>query len=142
MKKVLLITLVFSLTQVGCVMIPAKVDNSRECERNFSKQGFINFRTEVTLEGISKQTAMKRLVKELGRKGFDVSQNDVSEGLVSGTFGGSLSGFQFSAFLTQSNMNTNVELNYKSTGAGIGDVLVPEKVYMNDLCNFSESMKN
>jgi len=120
---------------------PVKQDDARECVRNFSKQGLKNYRTSVTLSSVRQELAMKRLVRELGRKGFSVSENDATQGYVNATFDAGKSGLQLSAFFEESGGSSRVELNYKGTGASLGSLFVSESAYMNELCSFAEAMK-
>lgn len=134
------VVLVACLTLVACASSPALKVDARECERNFTKQGYKNFKTSVILVGVDKKTAIRELVRDLGRKGFTITANDADQGMVSGTFDAGDSGLSLSAFIDEAGADTNVELNYKVTGAGMVSMLVPESAYANEMCSMVEAM--
>jgi hypothetical protein len=136
----LLISLSSVCVLAGCMAIPASQNDSRECAQNFSSQGFMNYRTSVVLKGVDKDLAMKRLVRELGRKGFSLNKNDTAEGHVSANFDAGRSGLLLSAFFEKSGGNSKVELNYKGSGASVGSLFVSQDAYMRELCVFAEAM--
>jgi peptidoglycan hydrolase-like protein with peptidoglycan-binding domain len=117
-------------------------EDQRECVRNFTKQsGMRNYRTTVTINGVSQQLATKRLVRALGRKGFVIHENDEARGNVNATFDAGGSGIQLSAFIEQSSVGCTAELNYVGTGAGLGVLFVPGSAYRNELCEYVEAMQ-
>ena len=132
------LTVIFVLS--GCMAIPASQNDTRECAQNFSSQGFMNYRTAATLKGVDKDLAMKKLVRELGRKGFSVNKSDTSQGQIIANFDAGKSGLQLSAFVDRSGGNTKVELNYKGTGASVGSLFVSPEAYKRELCGFVEAM--
>jgi len=134
------IGLIISLSLAGCMSTPVKQEDARECVQNFSKQGLMNYRTSVTLRGVNQELAMNRLVRELGRKGFSVNQNDPAKGYVNANFDAGQSGLQLSAFIDKSGVNSKVEMNYKGTGASLASLFVSDSAYMNELCDFAEAM--
>jgi len=140
--KNLSIVLCSALILAGCMSSPVKQGDSRECVRNFSKKGFLNYQTTVTLPGVKRDLAMKRLVRKLGRLGFSINDQDSSEGFVGATFDAGKGGFQLSAFFENIGKSTKVELNYKGTGVGFLRLFIPTSAYMNDLCDYAEAMSS
>lgn len=117
-------------------------EDERQCVRNFTKQsGMRNYRTTATLNGVSRQQAVQRLVRALGRKGFIIHENDETRGIVNATFDAGSSGIQLSAFIEQTSGACTAELNYVGTGAGFGVMLVPGSAYRNELCEYVDAMQ-
>lgn len=144
MKKsfCLLLGLSLAVLSAGCGAPPAAVDESRECVRNFAEQsGLRNYRTTVTLDGVSKAQAMKRLVRALGRKGFVINQNDAKDGYINATFDAGSSDIQLSAFIDKKRGGSTAELNYAGTGAGLGVLVTPASAYRNELCQYTDAMR-
>ena len=140
-RRKLSIALLLSLALAGCMSSPVKEDDTRECARNFEKQGVKNYRTSVTLEGVDKKLAINGLVRELGRKGFEITKNDPAAGYVNATFDAGKSVIRLSAFIEQSGKNIQVEMNYKATGSSISYMFISDGAYMSDLCDFAEAMR-
>ena len=115
--------------------------DARECARNFNKPRALRYQTTAVIQGVSKATAVDRLVRIIGRNGFVVSESDRSRGFVSGSFDAGDSGLQLSAFIEQSGRGLDVELNYVVTGASLGSLFVPSSAYKNDMCRFIEAMR-
>lgn len=135
------VTVLCAAALVGCSSGPMKQYEGKECALNFQEQGFKNYRTSVTLRGVDRKVATERLVRELGRRGFSVNDQNAAKGYVSASFDAGGSGFQLTSFIEQSGRDSQVELNYKVTGASVGSLIVPESGYLNDLCRFAEAMK-
>lgn len=143
MKQRMSIVLVIFLFLTGCVKGAVRADDPRECAKNFTKDGFKNYHTKVTLKNVNQKVAVDKLVRALGREGFSVTKNDTSKGFVSATFDASEnSGLQFTAFIDKSGNNSTAELNYKATGAGLSILFVDETAYKSDLCEFAEAMQS
>lgn len=121
---------------------PSAQEDQRECVINFTKQsGMRNYRTSATLNGVSRQLAVQRLVRALGRKGFVIHENDDARGNVNATFDAGGSSIQISAFIEPGSSGTTAELNYAGTGAGLGVLLVPGSAYRNELCEYIDAMQ-
>lgn len=117
-------------------------NEERECVRNFTKQsGMRNYRTTATLNGVSRQVAVQRLVRALGRKGFIIHENDDARGNVNATFDAGGTGIQLAAFIEQTSGGSTAELNYVGTGAGFGVMLVPGSAYRYELCEYVDAMQ-
>ena len=117
-------------------------EDTRECVQNFKKQGGLrNYRTNATLNGVSKGLAMQRLERALGRKGFVINENDGSRGYINGTYNSGSSNIQISAFIKGGTKGSNVELNYAGTGASWAIWFVPASAYRNELCEFIDAMQ-
>jgi peptidoglycan hydrolase-like protein with peptidoglycan-binding domain len=118
-------------------------EDSRECVRNFSKGGGIrNYRTYVTLNGVSQDLATQRLLRMLGRKGYVINENDVSRGYINASFVTGSGSTQFTALIDKGNGGSNVELNVAATGAGLlSTLLIPGNAYKNELCEYIGAMQ-